>query len=166
MDKNTTIDILEALASGYSPKTGELLPEESVLNEREVIRALQIAIDELRKGTVDKVTSKKPKDDRYREIDYFKTEKFNTLTDAAISKLKERIKTLGIQKTENLSENIIKVRAVYPRAYEPWSSEEKELLTKAIKYTNDLDVLAECFQRGKGSIETLGQKIIFETNNK
>lgn len=165
MDKNTTIEILEALASGYSPKTGEILPDESVLNEREVIRALQFAIDELKKVVVEKVASKKPKDDRFKEIDYFKTEKFNTLTEAAIGKLKERIKAFGIQKTENLSENIIKIRVVYPRAYEPWSSEEKELLTKAIKYTNDLEILSECFQRGKGSIETLGQKIIYETSD-
>lgn len=98
MDKNTTIEILEALASGYSPKTGEMLPDESVLNEREVIRALQIAIDELKKDIVFKVAQKKPKDDKYKEIDYFRTDKFNTLTEAAINKLKARIETLGIQK--------------------------------------------------------------------
>jgi hypothetical protein len=163
MDKNTTIEILEALASGYSPKTGEMLPDESVLNEREVIRAIQIAIDELKKDTVTKIVQKKQKDEKYKEIDYFKTEKFNTLTEAAIQKLKVRIETLGIQKTENLSENILKARILYPRAYEPWSSEEKELLTKVIEYTNDLEILSECFQRGKGSIETFGQKIIYES---
>jgi hypothetical protein len=163
MDKNTTIEILEALASGYSPKTGEMLPDESVLNEREVIRALQIAIDELKKDLVNKVAQKKQKDEKYKEIDYFKTVIFNTLTEAAIEKLKVRIETLGIQKTENLSENILKARVLYPRAYEPWSSEEKELLTKAIEYTNDLEILSECFQRGKGSIETFGQKIIYKS---
>lgn len=163
MDKNTTIEILEGLASGYSPKTGEMLPDESVLNEREVIRALQIAIDELKKDIVTKVAQKKQKDEKYKEIDYFRTEKFNTLTEAAIQKLKARIETLGIQKTENLSENILKARVLYPRAYEPWSSEEKELLTKAIEYTNDLGILSECFQRGKNSIETFGQKIIYES---
>ena len=61
MDKNTTIEILEALASGYSPKTGEMFPDESVLNEREVIRALQIAIDELKKDLVIKVAQKNRK---------------------------------------------------------------------------------------------------------
>jgi len=163
MDKNTTIEILEALASGYSPKTGEMLPDESVLNEREVIRAIQIAIDELKKDLVIKVAQKKQKDDKFREIDYFRTEKFNTLTEAAINRLKARIETLGIQKTENLSEKILKARVLYPRAYEPWSSEEKELLSKVIEYTNDLEILSVCFQRGKGSIEAFGQKIIYES---
>ena len=163
MDKNTTIEILESLASGYSTKTGEMLPDESVLNEREVIRALQIAIDELKKDIVFKVAQKKPKEDKYTEIDYLRTDKYNTLTEDAINKLKARNETLGIQKTENLSENILKARVLYPRAYEPWTSEEKELLSKAIEYTNDLEVLSECFQRGKGSIETFGQKIIYDS---
>lgn len=50
MNINKTIEILEALASGCSPATGERIPENSVLNERDVIRALQIAIDNLKKG--------------------------------------------------------------------------------------------------------------------
>ena len=50
MDINSAIKILEALAAGCSPTTGEIIPNESVLNERNVIRALQIAIDNLKKG--------------------------------------------------------------------------------------------------------------------
>ncbi|MEE9408020.1 MAG: hypothetical protein V3V28_08090 [Polaribacter sp.] len=49
MDKIKTIEILEALASECSPTTGELIENESVLNEREVIRALQMAINELKR---------------------------------------------------------------------------------------------------------------------
>lgn len=41
--------ILEALASGYSPATGAIIENESVLNERNVIRALQIAINRLKR---------------------------------------------------------------------------------------------------------------------
>ncbi|WP_300599953.1 hypothetical protein [Niabella sp.] len=47
MDIRKTIEILEALVSGCSPSTGEVIGEESILNERDVIRALQIAIDRL-----------------------------------------------------------------------------------------------------------------------
>src|SRR5687768_15748475 len=48
MEINKAIEILEALASGCSPKTGESIDKDSVLNERNVIRALQIAIDNLK----------------------------------------------------------------------------------------------------------------------
>lgn len=47
MDKKTALNILEALANGCSPFSGEVLSEESVLNDRNVIRALQFAIDSL-----------------------------------------------------------------------------------------------------------------------
>ncbi|MBX2922233.1 MAG: hypothetical protein KF746_08585 [Chitinophagaceae bacterium] len=56
MDIHKTIAILEALVSGRSPETGEVLNAESVLNERDVIRALQCAIDHL-----------KPRDDTPRD---------------------------------------------------------------------------------------------------
>ncbi len=68
-------------------------------------------------------------------------------------------------KTENLSEYTQNARKNYPRAYESWSEKEKELLFKALKYTNDLDLLSECFQRGKGSIESCGQRLIYESLN-
>lgn len=34
-----------------------------------------------------------------------------------------------------------------------------------MEYTNDLDLLSKCFQRGNGSIETCGQRIIFKSQN-
>lgn len=48
MNLNQTITVLEALASGCSPVTGEMIRTESVLQERAVIRALQIAIEHLK----------------------------------------------------------------------------------------------------------------------
>lgn len=50
MNNERTIEILEALASGCSPLTGEIINNDSVLNERDVIRALQYAIIELKDG--------------------------------------------------------------------------------------------------------------------
>ena len=43
------------------------------------------------------------------------------------------------------------------------NNKEKTLLSKALEYTNDLDLLSTCFQRGKGSIEACGLKIIYES---
>lgn len=48
MNLNETITVLEALASGCSPTTGAVVAQESVLNERDVIRALQVAIERLK----------------------------------------------------------------------------------------------------------------------
>lgn len=241
MNLGKAIQILEALASGCSPETGELIPNDNILNNRDVIRALQFAIDHLQKAQTDKssdveidendiqealqlfkeqernptannltgfflstrqfknpillssklygkfkgaytkgqlidffsqyllekqmVPKNKFREDVYRQIDFFEKEKFNKLTENGIQQLKDKIKEIGILKTENLSDYVIEARKVYPRAYEHWSDRETELLSKAIKYTNDLSLLSECFQRGKGSIETVAKRIILSTQN-
>jgi ribosomal protein S18 len=239
MNIEKALQILESLASGCSPVTGEVIPNDNILNDRDVIRALQFAIDNLRitptenasdieidendiqeavhlfkdqdrnptannltvfflgtrqfknptllssklygkfKGAytngqlldffsqylLEKQISPKNKfrDDAYRQIDYFENEKFNKLTENGIKQLKEKIEKIGILKTENLSDYVVEARKVYPRAYEHWSDNEIELLRKAIKYTNDLNLLSDCFQRGKGSVESAAKKIILST---
>jgi hypothetical protein len=174
MDKTRTIEILEALVSGRSPKTGEILDGYSILNERDVIRALQIAIEELKvsntinisqRNNLEKKKTERANNNLYREVDYFKKQKFNKMTLETINRLKERVNGLGISKSENLSEFIENARKNYPRAYEPWLEEEKALFKEAINLTNDVDLLSECFQRGSGSIESFGQKIIYESQN-
>lgn len=69
---------------------------------------------------------------------------------------------MDLKKTEDLSESIINVRTNYPRAYEPWSEKEEELLRKAMEYTNNLELLTKCFQRGRGSIESKGKRIKYQ----
>ncbi len=241
MDRRKTIEILEALASGYSPITGAKLEHDNVLNEREVIRALQVAIDylnaeqlsdsssvkinedelnkviELFKQEKVKITpnqlknfflgtgkltneniisnefygkyqehytsgmlwdfledylakynqkkKKKRKENPYKEIDFFQQATFNRFSESAIQQLRDKVNELGVLKTENLSKYVQEARLKYPRAFESWSEKEKELLKKAIEYTNDLDLLASCFQRGKNSIEIYGQKIIYDAQN-
>ena len=246
-----SIEILEALAAGFSPITGDKIEENSVLNEREVIRALQVAIVELKhtitnkeinanEQSLDKEVTinedemkevmslfqsldynptysrlthfflkskqfdypelntseyygkyladyskkdltvflkiyliksgyslhgklKTPKSEYpWNGIDFFRTETFNHLTENGINQLKSKINELGVMKVENVSEYITNARKDHPRAYESWGDIEKELLNKALDYTNDLSLLAECFQRGKGSLESLGKKIIYE----
>jgi ribosomal protein S18 len=242
MNIDKAIKILEALASGCSPATGEVIPNNNILNDRDVIRALQFAIDSLRQEQTEKSTNieidesdiqnaiqlfkeqdrnptansltgfflstrqfkntailssklygkfkgaytsgqlldfffqylsekqiapkNKFRNDAYSQIDYFEKEKFNKLTENGIKQLKEKISEIGILKTENLSDYVVEARKTYPRAYENWSAKEIEILSKAIKYTNDLSLLADCFQRGKGSIEQAAKKIIFTTQSK
>ncbi|WP_162055407.1 hypothetical protein [Pontibacter pamirensis] len=47
MNREEAYTILDALAEGCSPFTGELLEDHPILNERKVIRALQLALDAL-----------------------------------------------------------------------------------------------------------------------
>ncbi|MBI9066408.1 MAG: hypothetical protein JEZ09_03880 [Salinivirgaceae bacterium] len=238
MEKNTVIEILEALASGYSPTTGEELEKDNVLNERNVIRALQIAINELKLNsytnrkeiqiseedirnsievfkqskinlTPNRLTNfllgvkkfkqeeinknelygkykfiktkgfltdhlteflnefypstkKERNEDPWSNIDFFQQQTFNKLSENAINQLKQKVSELEITKVENLSEYIQKARIQYPRAYEPWSDKEKELLNKALDFTNDIDLLTSCFLRGKGAIESYGKRLLYE----
>lgn len=246
MDINKTIAILEALASGCAPATGELIHNESVLNEREVIRALQMAIDQLKKEApqihiaveIDEVDikaaiqllqdhsiaptysrltgfflatrtfkndliisnglygkykssyqkgqlldfftaylsdngysrhgkriSKLHENNPCRAIDFFRNKTFQNLSELSITQLKERVQELGVHKIEHLSEYIKNVRINYPRSYEAWTHTEKKLLIETLQYTNDLELLSECFQRGKGAIESCGQQLIYENQN-
>lgn len=48
MTLEEALKILDNLAAGYHPKTGELLSDDSVCNSRSVIRALQMAIDNIK----------------------------------------------------------------------------------------------------------------------
>ncbi len=241
MDVCRTLEILEALASGCSPATGEVVCDESVLNERDVIRALQMAIGHLKENvrvrannvqiceediesaiqlfkgeglnpTTNRLTGfflgnrnfKKerlvsnelygkykdvylkgqlldffdqhlPKDrlsnrdgqkgHPWKEVDHFLGETFNKLPERALDRLKERVEELGVLKTENLDAHVQNARIHHPRAYEAWTDPERELLYKALQYTNDLELLSVCFQRGKGSIRSYGKRLIYENQN-
>lgn len=239
MTTNESIEILEALAAGYSPITGEILDHENVLHERNVIRALQIAIDQLKKDlpqkpqnkieipdeeittaielfkaqkqkatpnqlaclflatrkfknevlTSDKLygkyshsyskgqlldfftqylsehypTKQKENKQPQKKISFFDKKTFNNLSEKSIANLKNTINELGILKTENLSEYVQNARKYHPRSYEPWSDTEKKLLMKALQYTNNLQLLSECFQRGKDSIRANGERLIYQS---
>lgn len=45
MEFSTAQQILSLLADGIDPETGEMLPQDSVCNQPEVIRALHVALD-------------------------------------------------------------------------------------------------------------------------
>ncbi|AKD04936.1 hypothetical protein POKO110462_22805 [Pontibacter korlensis] len=247
MNKEEAYIILDALAEGCSPFTGELLENESILNERKIIRALQVDLDALNVRpipnqqlspksatsvdvktvmavtgvmkaaslvpTVSKLTkyllgSKQfknseitkhelygslrheftytslkpiiaqlaqdnhdisaalvvaPKVKPWDNVDYFEQPTFCTLSDKGINQLKEKITELGMQKHPPLlSDYIIQARTVYARAYEPWSAKEFEFLSKVLKYTNDLQLLSSCFQRGENSLRGVGKRLVQE----
>lgn len=155
---NKSISILEALASGCSPDTGEVL-EDGILNDRDVIRALQFAIDELKKQ--EPVKKKQGQSKPWEDLDFFKQETFNDMSQEDIHQLKSKISYLGLSKTEDLPEYLIKARKKHKRSHEPWTDEEHHLFKSAIKRTNDLKLLSECFGRSKYAIESYIQKAFY-----
>ncbi len=237
-----TIEILDALANGCSPITGEVIPNDSVLNEREVIRALERAIVLLENKTTESSLSTKvliPEEEikhaiklftnlnyyptysrlttfflrvklfsypelnndtlygKYRgqlnksELRIFfskylldngytlhgrlKTEKnyrtptddtffqepvFNNLSDESIENLKRTINNMELVKIEDLTETVIQARKAFRRAFEPWFDIEYKLLEDALKNTNDLLLLSQCFQRSKSSILSASKKFL------
>ncbi len=48
-DKNKTIEILESLANGINPITGEIFPDDSPYQEAQIVRALFNAVIELKR---------------------------------------------------------------------------------------------------------------------
>lgn len=235
MTKSEALKILDALADGCDPTTGEVLKEDIIFADRKVIRALQMGIDAIDRSMVfiddikeeiseeaireinilfDKslinLTIKRTArflcgigyDDNdlisghrlygsYRDVykntqlehylkqfenlfpkaysvarnpeadDFFSGETYNKLSEKAIEQLKERINSIEIVKTEeDLLPSIVKTREKYPRSHEPWSEEELNLLRTAIKYTNDIKFLSECFQRGENSIYAYTSRVL------
>jgi hypothetical protein len=65
MRREEAISILDALAEGCSPFTGEVLQDHSLLNERKVIRALQLAMDALAYSSPAPGQEATPSTDRY-----------------------------------------------------------------------------------------------------
>lgn len=155
LDWQKTIKILEVLVSKYSTEIGEMIENDKIFNKLEVISTLKFVTEHLKIYELQSNSEK--------EINFSQKGIYNKLSDKAINQLKLKINELGVQKNDNLSDTIRNVRVYYPRAFEPWSETEKELLRQAIKYTNDIDLLAICFQRGRGSIEYSIQNLISDT---
>jgi hypothetical protein len=237
-----TIEILDALANGCSPLTGELISNDSVLNEREVILALERAIvllenkttesssstenlipeEEIKhalqlfenlnykptygrlttfflraklfsyselntdklygkyRGQINKIElrvffSKYLLDNGYTLHGRLKSEKnynipvddtffqepvFNNFSDESIENLKRTINNMELVKIEDLTETVIQARKAFRRAFEPWFDVEYKLLEDALKNTNDLLLLSQCFQRSKSSILNASKKFL------
>ena len=74
----------------------------------------------------------------------------------------KQLKQLVVERERTIKENKKDMHS-FLNQYKEALELEKELLSKAIKYTNDLELLSNCFQRGKGSIESCGRRLIYES---
>lgn len=83
---------------------------------------------------------------------FFTKESFNDCTEEDICRIKQKVQELGIQKTV-LPPYIHKQRETFPRAYEPWCTEEKEIICELMQKTNHLSIFIECLQRTGQAIQ-------------
>lgn len=106
-------------------------------------------------------------DEPWREVDFFRTERFDKLDADKETELRQAIAALGLRKKDNrLPEYMATARESFPRSFEPWIRDEQALLIEAMCYTNDLDKLAAIFGRSARSIESSGQRLIWGSQEK
>ena len=100
----------------------------------------------------------------WKEIEFFDQDMFNTLSKQYTAKLSDAIARIPLRKeaSDFKTESVAIARQVYPRAYEAWEQQENDLLLKTLRYTNNLDILSEIFQRGQGAIRSQGQKLLYQ----
>ena len=247
------IKILDDLASGIDPITKEIIPNESILKKRQVIRALQFAIDSINEninyvntqkyeislnedkeyilekenlikifeqfnklninsnitsitrfllgydnidkslftledyGILKNVLNKKKlqryisqfiknnhelvekysisNEKEWKNININDYPLYNKMKPEYIVMFKDKVKELPIKITEEKLKNnphAIVLRQTYPRAYESYSQEELLLLNKAFKYTNNIEILCDIFQRNENTLESHLKKFYFE----
>lgn len=110
----------------------------------------------------------RPKQDKpWLEVDFFTTDSFDKLSEDKATELYREVEALGLRKSnDRLPEYMVRARKNVPRAFEPWTREERALLIEAMCYTNDSEKLASVFGRSKSSIQREGQRLIWESQEK
>ncbi|MCB9232748.1 MAG: hypothetical protein H6581_13845 [Bacteroidia bacterium] len=230
MNRDETLEILQSLALGVDPETGEVLEKDHFINSKQVHTALLLALHAvesqamdpggelipeaevkeakkaLRKGKYagnpnqlmgfflgtrrfkhQETTShplygrydgmfsqgqlldyfgqpaKKPQKgpEPWANLDFFEKETFNRFSEKARLQLRERVDALPMVKTE-VSAVVAQLREKHRRSHEPWSKDEDYLFTQALKYTNDLKFLTQCFGRSKAALEVKGKRFLYE----
>lgn len=110
-----------------------------------------------------KVAADKP----WKGVDFFRTEAFDKLEDTKEKELRRAVTNLGLRKAnDRLPAYMVAARQKYPRSYEPWTRDEQALLIEAMCYTNQLARLAVVFGRSASSIESAGQRLIWDSMQK
>ncbi|MEL7159935.1 MAG: hypothetical protein AAFN92_04195, partial [Bacteroidota bacterium] len=103
----------------------------------------------------------------WREVPFFREATFDKLDDDKAAELSRAVTALGLRKTtDRLPEYMARARKHLPRAFEPWTREEQALLIEAMCYTNDADKLAGIFGRSAGSLTKMGQRLIYDSQQR
>jgi len=68
----------------------------------------------------------------------------------------------SISKTRPIPDYVLKARQKYPRAYEPWTSEEEKRLSELAETQKPLSEISQILQRGFNSIRKKAENLIIE----
>ena len=102
--------------------------------------------------------------DDWHTVDFFVSGAFDKLSEGKARSLKQEVRELGLRKTsDRLPAYMVKARQRLPRAFEPWTREERALLIEAMCFTNDLDKLSDVFGRSASSLERQGKQLIWNS---
>ncbi|MEO0734019.1 MAG: hypothetical protein AAFZ52_14370 [Bacteroidota bacterium] len=111
--------------------------------------------------------SRKTVSEPWRDVPFFREATFDKLEADKAAELREAVTDLALRKTtDSLPEYMARARQNLPRAFEPWTREEKALLIEAMCYTNDAARLAPIFGRSAGSLTTMGQRLIYDSQQR
>ena len=100
----------------------------------------------------------------WKTVDFFRTDPYDHFTEDRQADIRRALRELPLfRQADQLPAYMARARERYPRAYEPWSKQEKGLLLEAMCYTNDLDKLAAILQRSRKSVEAAGQQLIYNS---
>ena len=103
----------------------------------------------------------------WRTVDFFDTDAFDNLEEEKATELYREVTRLGVQKpTERLPLFMARARKHQPRAFEPWTREERALLIEAMCYTNDGEKLASIFGRSTSAVRQEGKRLIWNSQQK
>jgi hypothetical protein len=105
-NKNKTIEILESLANGINPTTGEIFPNDSPYQEKEIVNALFDAVSELKKSIIKGNQGSKWTDDEdvKLEINFekgLKTTEIAKIHGRTAGAIRSRLIKLGLIEVEN-----------------------------------------------------------------
>ena len=133
---------------------------------RRVLTDLLKQYRELIEGVKTTPAPKAPRvaDKPWRQVDFFDTDAFDKLTDDKATELYREVEALGLRKsTDRLPDYMARAREHLPRAFEPWTREERALLIEAMCYTNDSEKLASIFGRSKSAVRQEGKRLIWNS---
>ena len=100
----------------------------------------------------------------WHSVDFFASGAFDKLSEVKARSLKQEVNDLGLRKTsDHLPAYMVKARQRLPRAFEPWTRQERALLIEAMCFTNDLERLSEVFGRSASSLERQGKQLIWNS---
>lgn len=95
---------------------------------------------------------------------FFNAEPFNHLSEETISGLKSAVAGLPMNRPSDTIDNnyILEARKTHPRSYEHWHEPEISIFKSVVTQTNQLELIADIFQRSPDSIKSYYKKAILK----